>query len=93
MNEKHSASVFHKLWTWYLGIGLFFGCISFTSNILFYSFGPGAIWNIGIFAGSVGFVIGAFSSALRVILWPYGIYLVINDQAGFFEWLFYQWYV
>ena len=92
MSDKRSGSVFSSLWIGYLSIGFIFGLISFISNIVYYSWGPGAIWNIGFIAGSVGFAIGALFSILRVILWPFGIYLVVTGQAGFFEWLFYQWY-
>ena len=79
-----------------LGTYLFFGVsvafVSMGSTAVYYGFGPGAIWNIGFFAWIVGGVLGMWFSFLRVVTWPYGLYVLINNPDGFFPWLFYLWY-
>lgn len=78
--------------TAYLLIGAVVGSISIGSTAIFYSFGPGAVWNIGFFAWIIGGVMGLFGSFLRAVIWPYGLYVLINNPDGFFPWLFFHWY-
>ncbi len=85
-------SEYPNLAVMYLGIGVMTASLSMCSNVVFYAFGPGAIWNVGFVAAGLGIFIGTFMSFLRVVIWPYGIYVLINDPDGFFPWLFYLWY-
>lgn len=75
----------------YLLIGGVTASLSMCSNVIYYGFGPGAIWNIG-FVAILGGAIGTFMAFIRVITWPYGIYVLISNPDGFFPWLFYLWY-
>lgn len=70
----------------YLAIGGIVAALSFASALLFYTWGPGS-------PGMVAFTIGMTSAALRIISWPVGVYLVVTTDLGFFEWLFYLWYM
>lgn len=76
----------------YLVIGTVTASLSMCSNVIYYGFGPGAIWNIGFVTSIVSAVIGAFMAFIRVITWPYGIYVLISNPDGFFPWLFYLWH-
>ena len=76
----------------YLLPGVVVGSISMCSTVIFYSFGPGAVWNVGFIAWIYGGVVGLFSSLLRVATWPYGFYILINNPDGFLPWLFFHWY-
>jgi hypothetical protein len=85
-------SLIESVATVYLLIGAGVASISMCSTAVYYGFGPGAIWNLGFVAAGIGLIIGGFFSLLRVVSWPYGVYVLISDPDGFFPWLFYIWY-
>jgi hypothetical protein len=73
-------------------IGSFTMVISGLSLSAYYSFGPGAIWEIGFFASSIGLFVAVFFSVLRILTWPFGLYILFTNPSGFLSWLFYLWY-
>jgi hypothetical protein len=78
--------------TVYFGIGAGFATITMFSVAVYYGIGPGAIWNLGFVATVIGLLVGLSQSLIRVVSWPYGVYVLINNPDGFFPWLFYLWY-
>ena len=76
----------------YLGIGAVLFFVSFISAMIFYSFGPGAFWNIGFISSFVSFWVALWFGFTRVFLWPLGVYAMVTTDLGFFQWLFYIWY-
>ena len=94
MTEEKSSTgnLFGLIAGIYFGIGGIVASISLGSTAIFYTFGPGAIWNIGFIAWWVGGFLGVVGSFFRLVTWPYGIYVLVQDPAGFFPWLFYLWY-
>ena len=77
--------------TIYLGVGGIVSFISLGSSVFFYGFGPGAIWEIGFVASIIGMLVAWFFAFLRLVTWPYGLYILVTNPDGFFPWLFYLW--
>jgi len=73
-------------------IGAGVASVSMMSTLTYYGFGPGAFWNLDFGTSLIGVLIGIGNSFLRVITWPYGIYVLTQDPSSFFPWLFYHWY-
>lgn len=76
----------------YLSIGGIISGVSFVSAAIYYSFGPGAFWNLGLGTSAAGFMFAAFFAFLRAFIWPLGIYQVLTAKVGLFPWLFYVWH-
>jgi hypothetical protein len=76
----------------YFGVGSVVASISAASAVVYCGFGPGAFWEIGFIASMLGFVVGVFMAMTRVVLWPFGLYVLVTNPSGFFPWLFYLWY-
>ena len=87
--DKSPASNFFMI---YFVIGVVISSITFASSWAFYTFGPRAIWNIGYFDAFAGLISSLFMSVPRIVLWPYGLYILVTDPSGFLPWLFYVWY-
>ncbi len=81
-----------KVLTVYFIIGSVVAGVSGTSAAIYYGFGPGAFWEVGLIASTVGLVIGELSALFRILAWPFGLYVLISNPSGFFPWLFYLWY-
>lgn len=73
-------------------IGAIFGSISMCSAAVFYAFGPGAIWNLGVVECFLGLFVATGLAFFRVAIWPYGVYVLITNPDAFLRWLFYLWY-
>ena len=89
---ENKSESFHTIWMLYGIPGAVVASISMISNVVFYTIGPGAIWNIGFVESVLGVIIGMFGAFLRMLTWPYGLYVLFTDPGGFFPWLFYLWY-
>jgi hypothetical protein len=76
----------------YLALGGITASLSMLSTSIYFALGPGAFWNIGFVPWILGWVFGIFGSILRMVTWPYGLYVLINNPDAFFPWLFYHWY-
>jgi len=76
----------------YLSIGGIFSFLTAGSTVIFYTIGPGALWNIGFFACLLGFSIGIVTAMLRFIIWPYVFYVTLGTDQSLQHWLFYLWY-
>ena len=90
MNKKNP--VLERIWKIYIGIGSFPAVISTFSCLIYYGFGPGAVWNIGFTASAFGLFFSLLYSMLRVVTWPFGVFVLIVNPGLFFPWLFYLWY-
>jgi hypothetical protein len=86
------GNIFTAVFWTYGAVGATMTSVSILSCGAYYSWGPGAFWNIGFFPWLFGGVIGLFSAMLRMLTWPYGLYILITNPDGFFPWLFYLWY-
>lgn len=79
----------------YLGIGLLCAVATFISGIYFYTWGPFQC-NGGFiacaFASAMGLLFNSIFSALRIVLWPIGVYTVITTDLSLWEWINYVWY-
>jgi hypothetical protein len=76
----------------YLYVGVVFFFLSEVSASIYYLVGPGAIWNIGLIESLSGWFFASFYSVARILIWPYGLYLVITTDMTFLQWLFYVWH-
>ena len=78
----------------YFLIGYAVAGISALSVCAYYFFGPGAFWNgsVGIVESIVGLPIGLFTSALRIVLWPWGLVQMVTGEYSISEYLFYTWF-
>ncbi|MBL6934280.1 MAG: hypothetical protein ISR48_02600 [Alphaproteobacteria bacterium] len=85
-------SLIGNIATAYFLIGAGIASISMCSAAVYYGFGPGAFWNLGFGTSIIGFALGVFFAFLRGAVWPYGIYVMIQDPSEFLPWLFYLWY-
>jgi hypothetical protein len=82
-----------QIWAAYVGLGSPFTMVSMYSCTIYYSVGPGALWNVGLFHSSVGWLIGMLSAALRMVTWA--MLILVWYQQGWEEFwraLFYVWY-
>lgn len=78
----------------YFLIGYAVAGISALSVCAYYFVGPGAFWNgsVGIVESIVGLPIGLFTSALRIVLWPWGLVQMVTGEYSISEYLFYTWF-
>lgn len=78
----------------YFLIGYAVAGISALSVCAYYFVGPGAFWNgsVGIVESIVGLPIGLFTSALRIVLWPWGLVQMVAGEYSISEYLFYIWF-
>ena len=78
----------------YFLIGYAVAGISALSVCAYYFVGPGAFWNgsVGIVESIVGLPIGLFTSALRIVLWPWGLVQMVAGEYSISEYLFYTWF-
>ena len=78
----------------YFLIGYAVAGISALSVFAYYFVGPGAFWNgsVGIVESIVGLPIGLFTSALRIVLWPWGLVQMVAGEYSISEYLFYTWF-
>ena len=78
----------------YFLIGYAVAGISALSVFAYYFVGPGAFWNgsVGIVESIVGLLIGLFTSALRIVLWPLGLVQMVTGKYSISEYLFYTWF-
>lgn len=87
------AQIARRLVDIYLIVGTLIAAVTFFSAVAYYGFGPGAIWKIGVLPSLLGVGSAIFYALLRVVVWPFGLYQLLAGEAGFFEWLFYLWYM
>ncbi len=76
----------------YFFTGVVVASVSLCSTLIYYCFGPGAFWNLDFGTSLLGILTGGFYAFLRVITWPWGIYVLIENPSDFFPWMFYHWY-
>jgi len=77
-----STNPLHWLWHAYLALGCAVASISMMSTIYFYGIGPGAVWEIGLVASTIGFIILHVSVALSHLY--LGLWHIprCHDRAG-----------